>query len=303
MPLPLIKYLLLLFFLVPVLYIHYRGHARLKFLRQLTDHSAFLAPYNLLAYAFSSAPDKPLFDTHDFPQLANLRNNWHIIRDEALQLSNEGYIRAATGNNDAGFNSFFKTGWRRFYLNWYGESIPSAETLCPKTVALLKATPGINAAMFALLPPGGKLNPHRDPFAGSLRYHLGLVTPNSPDCHIYVDGEKYFWRDGEDIMFDETYVHWAENKTDVTRIILFCDIERPLKTNMMRKLNHFVSRQLGKATVTQNVEGERVGAINQFFAFFHQMDEWRKQFKQYSSTGYKLTKILLVMALLYLLLL
>jgi beta-hydroxylase len=299
MPLPSIKFLLLLFFLLPIIYVHYRGHARLKFLRQLTDHSALLAPYNVLVYLFSNAPDKPLFETLDFPQLANLRNNWQIIRDEALLLSNEGHIRSSTGHNDAGFNSFFKEGWRRFYLTWYGESIPSAETLCPKTVALLKATPGVKSAMFALLPPGGKLNPHRDPFAGSLRYHLGLVTPNSPDCNIHVDGEKYFWRDGEDIMFDETYVHWAENKTDVTRIILFCDVERPLKTRLMRSINRFLARQLGKATVTQNFEGERVGAINKFFAFFHQLDERRKQFKQYSKTGYKLTKICLVVALLY----
>jgi beta-hydroxylase len=294
-----IKYLLLLFFFLPVLYVHFRGHARLKFFRQITDHSAFLAPYNVLIYLFSASPDKPLFSPHDFPQLASLRDNWEIIRDEALQLSNEGHIRAATGHNDAGFNSFFKEGWRRFYLTWYGESIPSAQTLCPKTVALLKATQGVNAAMFALLPPGGKLNPHRDPFAGSLRYHLGLVTPNSPDCNIYVDGEKYFWRDGEDIMFDETYVHWAENKTDVTRIILFCDIERPLKTGVMRSINHFIARQLGKATVTQNVEGERIGPINRFFAFFHQLDEWRKQLKNFSKPIYLLTKILLLGLLIY----
>jgi beta-hydroxylase len=299
MALPSIKFLLLFLFLLPIIYIHYRGHARLKFLRQLTDHSAFLAPYNLLAYAFSAAPDKPLFDTHDFPQLANLRDNWQTIRDEALLLSNEGHIRAATGHNDAGFNSFFKAGWCRFYLTWYGESIPSAETLCPKTVAFLKATPGVKSAMFALLPPGGKLNPHRDPFAGSLRYHLGLVTPNSPDCNIHVDGEKYFWRDGEDIMFDETYVHWAENKTDVTRIILFCDIERPLKTSVMRGLNRFIARQLGKATLTQNFEGEKIGALNKFFAFFHQLDEWRKQFKAFSKTAYVLAKILLMALLIY----
>lgn len=302
MTLPPLKYLVLGFFLLPIIYVHFRGHARLKFLRQLTDHSAFLAPYNVLVYLFSSAPDKPLFNTRDFPELGNLRNNWQTIRDEALALSSEGHIRTATGHNDAGFNSFFKEGWRRFYLTWYGESIPSAESLCPKTVALLKATPGVKSAMFALLPPGGKLNPHRDPFAGSLRYHLGLVTPNSPDCNIHVDGEKYYWRDGEDIMFDETYVHWAENKTDVTRIILFCDIERPLKTGLMRGLNRFIARQLGKATVTQNFEGERVGSLNKFFAFFHQLDEWRKQFKNYNKTGYKLAKILLAILILYLLL-
>ncbi len=299
MTLPPLKYLLIAFFLLPILYVHFRGHSRLKLLRQLTDHSALLAPYNVLVYLFSNAPDKPLFETKDFPELRNLRDNWEIIRDEAIALSSEGHIRSATGHNDAGFNSFFKEGWRRFYLTWYGESIPSAESLCPKTVALLKATPGVKSAMFALLPPGGKLNPHRDPFAGSLRYHLGLVTPNSADCNIHVDGEKYFWRDGEDIMFDETYVHWAENKTDVTRIILFADIERPLKTGVMRGLNRFIARQLGKATVTQNFEGEKVGALNKFFAFFHQLDEWRKQLKAFSKTLYVLAKILLVVVLIY----
>ena len=82
--------------------------------------------------------------------------------------------------------------------------------------------------MFAILEPGAHLNPHRDPFGGSLRYHLGLVTPNSDACFIVVDGERYSWRDGEAVMFDETFIHWAENKTPTTRIILFCDVERPL---------------------------------------------------------------------------
>ena len=49
--------------------------------------------------------------------------------------------------------------------------------------------------MFAELPPDGQLNPHRDPFAGSLRYHLGLSTPNDDGCHIIVDGEPYSWRE------------------------------------------------------------------------------------------------------------
>ena len=58
-----------------------------------------------------------------------------------------------------------------------------------------------------------KLGTHRDPFAGSLRYHLGLVTPNADSCRIFVDGEPYYWRDGEAVMFDETFIHWAENKS------------------------------------------------------------------------------------------
>ena len=42
--------------------------------------------------------------------------------------------------------------------------------------------------MFAELPPGSRLVRHRDPYAGSLRYHLGLLTPNDPGCFIEVDG-------------------------------------------------------------------------------------------------------------------
>ena len=30
--------------------------------------------------------------------------------------------------------------------------------------------------MFASLPPGGRLVQHRDPYAGSLRYHMGLLV-------------------------------------------------------------------------------------------------------------------------------
>ncbi|WP_269460248.1 aspartyl/asparaginyl beta-hydroxylase domain-containing protein [Polynucleobacter necessarius] len=78
--------------------------------------------------------------------------------------------------------------------------------------------------MFASLPPGATLVRHRDSYAGSLRYHIGLTTPNDPKCFIDVDGERYFWKDGEAVMFDEPYIHFAANETDQQRVILFCDV-------------------------------------------------------------------------------
>lgn len=87
----------------------------------------------------------------------------------------------------------------------------------------------------------------RDPFAGSLRYHLGLLTPNSERCRIVVDGQAYHWRDGEAVMFDETFVHWAENTTDKTRLILSCDIERPLNNLLVRALNRSIGRAMIRA--------------------------------------------------------
>jgi len=211
-----LRYLVLAAFVASAVYVHFRGRERHKLSRQFLDHSTLMAPYNVLMYLSSAVQARLYVDVARFPELAALREHWQLIRDEGLRLFDEGYIRTASRHNDIGFNSFFQRGWKRFYLKWYDEPLPSAAALCPQTTALLRTIPRVHAAMFALLPPGSRLGRHRDPYAGSLRYHLGLATPNSPACHITVDGERYAWHDGEDVIFDETFVHWAENGTEQT---------------------------------------------------------------------------------------
>jgi beta-hydroxylase len=243
---------------------HYRGQVRLKFTRQLGDHSTFTAPYNLLVYLFSRAPVRPFLDPSDFPELRVLTDNWRVFREEGLALLAQGRVTAATGDNDVGFHTFFRRGWTRFYLKWYGDPLASAELWCPRSVAILKTAPSVNGAMFAALPAGARLGRHRDPFAGSLRYHLGLVTSNDGRCWIEVDGIRRHWRDGQPMMFDETYVHEAENGWDQTRLVLFCDVERPL-VQPLASLNRWVTRTVMRATRTQNVDGEPIGGINRFY--------------------------------------
>lgn len=252
-----------------VLRMHRRGRVRLRFDRQLVDHSGVFAPYNLLMYAFSEVKAQPFIDRRRFPIMDIVQQEWETLREEALCMLTEQHLRASTRHDDASFNSFFRQGWKRFYLKWYGDPLPSAAALCPRSVALLERVPVIRAAMFALLPPGGHLNPHRDPFAGSLRYHLGLITPNSDDCRIFVDGSMYAWRDGEDVVFDETYVHWAENRTDQPRIILFCDLERPLRSQVVRSINRHVSAFMGKITTSPNQGLDRTGGLNRIYAWAH----------------------------------
>jgi beta-hydroxylase len=298
----------LAFFVLCVLLVHLRGRVRLRFDRQLVDHSAIFAPYNLLMYAFSAAPAKPILDRRSFPQLDLLQANWQVIRDEALRLTEAGHIRGTTNNDDASFNSFIKQGWKRFYLKWYGEPLESAQALCPRTVALLNAIPGIKAAMFATLAPNSKLNPHRDPFAGSLRYHLGLITPNSRDCRIFVDGEEHAWGDGKDVVFDETFVHWVENKTDQTRVILFADVERPLRTRWMSAINHRVGAFMGRITASPNSDGnsDKTGFVNRVYALTQRkgaLHHWKAGFKRRHRKLYKAIKyagIVLLMWLIFL---
>lgn len=293
------KYFILATFIATGLYVHFRGQVKHKLFRQLTDHSTLMAPYNTLMYLFSRVPAKPYTDVKLFPELTSLKNNWEMIRDEGLKLFDDGYIRAAAKYNDVGFNSFFRTGWKRFYLKWYDDFLPSAKTLCPKTTVLLAGIPSLNAAMFAVLPPGSKLVSHRDPFAGSLRYHLGLSTPNSDKCYIMVDGVPYYWRDGEAVVFDETYIHYAENQTNQTRLILLCDIERPLSNAWMQAFNRMIGWRMIRAAATQNVDGEHVGILNKIFAYVYQVRLVGKRIKAWNKTVYYVLKWLLMGGLFY----
>jgi beta-hydroxylase len=291
------RYAVLLVFFVSGMLVHFRGRVRHRVTRQLFDHSTIMAPYNLLMYLFSAVPNRPFVDERGFPELAPLREQWQTIRDEALRLFDQGHIRAASKYNDMGFNSFFRSGWKRFYVKWYGDFLPSAQALCPQTAALLAKIPSVNAAMFALLPPGARLGAHRDPFAGSLRYHLGLVTPNSDRCHIVVDGEDYYWKDGEAVIFDETFIHRAENQTDTQRIILFCDIERPLSNAFARGLNRYVGRPLARAAATENMPGEKVGLLNRIFGYAYQIRVVGKRLKEWNRTTYYVVKWALLCSL------
>jgi beta-hydroxylase len=260
-----------------------------------------MAPINAFIYLFSTVPNRPYLDLKQFPELKVLQDNWQIIREEARALTSEEHIKASQQYDDIGFNSFFKTGWKRFYLKWYGEDcLPSAEKLCPKTVALLTTLPNVKGAMFALLGKHGKLVRHRDPYAGSVRYHLGIITPNSEQCYISVDGQKYAWKDGEAVLFDETYLHYAENDTDMDRIILFCDVERPMRFRFATLINHFFYRTLMAASQTQNLPGDKVGALNKSFKYLYQIRLVGKKIKAYNKHVYYTIKYALFGLLFYL---
>lgn len=284
------KALILAAYAACIAYVHVRGKVRHKLSRQLSDHSSFLAPLNCFMYLFSKVPNTPYLTPNAFPEMQKLTDNWEVIRAEALRLREAGSIKRSEQYNDVGFNSFFKTGWKRFYLKWYDDAHPSADVVCPQTTALLREIPSVKAAMFAELPPGSRLVRHRDPYAGSLRYHLGLFTPNDEGCFIEVDGQRYSWKDGEAVVFDETYIHYAENTTEHDRVILFCDVERPLKYRWAQAFNHWFSRNVMAAAASPNDDGDKTGGINRAFGTLYKIRLQGKALKKRNRKLYYLQK-------------
>ena len=166
-------------------------------------------------------------------------------------------------------------------------------------MALLEAIPEVKGAMFAMLPPGARLVKHRDPYAGSLRYHLGLTTPNDDKCFINVDGESYSWRDGEAVMFDETYIHYAENETDENRIVLFLDVKRPVKFILVDWFNTAFSYIVLSATATKNTPGDKVGFLNKIFGGVYKIRMLGKRIKAYNVKLYYLIQYALYALIIY----
>jgi ornithine lipid ester-linked acyl 2-hydroxylase len=74
------------------------------------------------------------------------------------------------------------------------------------------------------------LPPHRGPYNGVLRLHLGLIVPEPREqLGIRVEKDLYRWKEGEAVVFDDAYEHEAWNRTSHTRVVLFVDFRKPLR--------------------------------------------------------------------------
>lgn len=263
---------ILAFVLGSMLYVYrFRGAERWAGVREYVRKGwPIFTPINCLLYLFTERrARKPIMDTSQFPELAAIRDNWETIREEAIALHrSEAFDRAKDPDSrayyDLGFRTFYKYGWSKFYLKWYGTRHRSAQEACPKTLEILDRVPSVKGAMFSVLPVGGKLTRHADPAAASLRYHVGLATPNDDACYINIDGTDYSWRDGDDLLFDETYLHYAHNDSDRDRLILMCDVERP--TWIVGRIVNFFYMLMMRATVVPNTEDDRRGLVNGIFS-------------------------------------
>jgi aspartate beta-hydroxylase len=55
--------------------------------------------------------------------------------------------------------------------------------------------------------------------------HLPLIVPN--DCTLNVGGEEHAWQKGRAVVFDDTYLHEAWNRSNQVRVVLIFDLWNP----------------------------------------------------------------------------
>ncbi len=172
-----------------------------------------------------------VYECADFPWAAGVEREWRAIRAELdrvlvrkVDLPNvqELMADAAALSRDAS--------WKIFPLVAYGlRSQPNID-LCPETWRIVRTIPGLTTAMFSILEPGKRIPPHRGPYNGVLRLHLGLMVPEPRErLGLRVGPERRYWEEGRALIFDDAYEHEAWNETDGLRVVLFVDFEKPLR--------------------------------------------------------------------------
>ena len=175
--------------------------------------------------------DKPKFQNSLFPWIAALEARAPAIRAELTGLLADRQALPAFHqiSPDVGMITSDDQ-WKTFVFMGYGLRSERNLARCPDTARALQDIPGIRTAFFSILEAGKRIPLHTGPYNGVLRLHLGLVVPEPPEqCWIEVGGERYSWREGQAVVFDDLYPHQVHNDTDGLRAVLFVDFERPCR--------------------------------------------------------------------------
>lgn len=179
----------------------------------------------------SRLPDTPVYRREDFPFVRQLEARWPLIRAELDRVMRDreklpafqqilDEVRTITTDDR----------WKTYWLLGAGMDCSENQLRCPETTHLLRQVPGVLTAFFSILAPGKKIPPHRGAYNGVLRCHLALIVPEPAEhVAIRVGNRICHWREGEALIFDDSFNHEVWNDTEGWRVVLFIDFARPLR--------------------------------------------------------------------------
>ena len=130
--------------------------------------------------------------------------------------------------------------WSVFMLYLLGYEVPEARLLCPQVCDVVRGIPNMIQAFFSILEPGKSIPLHDGPYLGYLRYHLGVQIPKHNPPQIIVNQQPYVWKEGEAVLFDDSWPHEVRNDSDEYRAVLIIDVLRPMPF-LPHTLNQFVT--------------------------------------------------------------
>lgn len=206
----------------------------------------FIEPF-LLALIYSSilrlfVRNPPFVDVEkEFPEGKILQDNWSVISEELTGILTD-FDKLPRFHEVDGLQKSISDrdgkDWKTFIIKGFDSWLPANAAMVPKTTELIKKIPRATLAMFSIIDGGKHIPPHYGFFKSVYRYHLAMIIPEG-ECFIEVGGERHYWKEGEQILFDDTYRHEVWNNSEKRRVVLFLDILRDLP-GPLDKLNRLL---------------------------------------------------------------
>jgi beta-hydroxylase len=174
-------------------------------------------------------PQNPsyFYNKANFPALTVLEENFKVIQKELLDLLALNQENQWLQTFPDYVTSDRLKAWKVFTFLFFQMKSPKHAQLCPKTAELIYSIPDIISCDFSFLEPNTHILPHKGYTKMVLRCHLPLIVPEGEKCAIRVGEETHFWKEGELVIFDDSFEHEAWNKSDEKRVVLMFDIPNP----------------------------------------------------------------------------
>ena len=195
-------------------------------------------------------PDLPSTAYHDAalqPWSRRLTEAFPDIRAEALAVLEADrqalpdFITTAdrTGQDEHLAGASAAPRWQAFFFYRRGRRFDANHARCSVTSSVLESADLCRIAdqapeiCFSVLGPGTHIKPHHGVTNTRLVMHLPLIVPS--DCALNVfGGGLHAWTEGELVMFDDTFLHEAWNRSAHTRVVLLMDCWNPHLTAVER---------------------------------------------------------------------
>lgn len=187
----------------------------------------FLSENQRSLYNVDRLKSKPFWtkvDTTYKDEFTEIYKYWQVIRDEGLKLlSRDGlFINEQENLKDIG-------DWKQFELYSRGAKTKNCH-MAPITCQLIKkfkaaATCKRGQVKFSVMHPNTHVHSHCGPTNCRIRAHLGLTVPEN--TYIRVANETRSWKEGEWLIFDDSFEHEVWHNGTSVRLVLIVDVWHP----------------------------------------------------------------------------
>lgn len=188
-------------------------------------------------FYFPGLAQRAFFDRAEFDWVPAVEAATASIRAELTALTESAadrfgpYVIASPDRPPPNNPLLDKPDWGAAWLWKDGVIAEGMADLCPQALAALAHAPQpvipgrAPLALFSRLKPGTHIQPHHGMLNTRLICHLPLIVPEG--CALRVGAETRQWREGELMIFDDSFEHEAWNRGASDRTVLLFEIWRP----------------------------------------------------------------------------